>query len=86
MTALLEMPCAEFVERVTDYLEDALDAVDRRRLEEHLDACRHCREYLDQLRTTLRWSGALTAADISDAMRADLMDAFAGRPGRGQEA
>jgi predicted anti-sigma-YlaC factor YlaD len=77
MSALPEMPCAEFVERVTDYLEDALDAVDRRRLEEHLDACRHCREYLDQLRTTLRLCGALTPDDVTDGMRADLVTAFA---------
>ncbi len=72
-----EMPCAEFVERVTDYLEDAIDAGDRRRLEEHLDACSHCREYLDQLRTTMRLTGALTEDDVADARRADLMSAFA---------
>ncbi len=79
MRTLPEMPCAEFVERVTDYLEDRIGAEDRIRFDEHLAECRHCVEYLEQLRTTLRLTGRLREDDFDDAMKADLMRAFRDR-------
>jgi anti-sigma factor RsiW len=42
--------CVEFVESVTDWMEDALDHDDRLTLEEHLAICPHCTEYVGQLR------------------------------------
>lgn len=76
MTALPEMPCQEFVERVTDYLEDAMDPRDAERLETHLDACEHCSLYLDQMRATLRIAGELRAADVPAHGREELRRAF----------
>lgn len=76
MTALAEMPCREFVERVTDYLEGALDDEDCCRLEEHLDACRHCALYLEQLRTTLALTGRLREDDVTPVMRTHLLRTF----------
>jgi predicted anti-sigma-YlaC factor YlaD len=42
--------CVEFVQSVTDWMEDALEADDRLTLEEHLAICPHCTEYVGQLR------------------------------------
>ena len=77
MTTLPEMPCAEFVERVTDYLEGALSADDLHRLEEHLAACAKCAHYLEQLRDTLELTGELREDDITPEMRSELHDVFA---------
>lgn len=76
MTALPEMPCKEFVERVTDYLEGALDAGDNERLETHLGACEDCGRYLDQMRMSLRLMGELRAEDLPAHGREDLRRAF----------
>ena len=53
-----ELACREIVELVTAYLEDALDAVDRERFEEHLVFCDGCANYLEQMRTTVRLSAS----------------------------
>jgi anti-sigma factor RsiW len=76
--ALPEMPCAELVERVTDYLEGALGADDRGRLEAHLAECDPCTEYLAQLGRTLELTGRLTEDDVTPpALRDELMASFA---------
>jgi len=68
--------CQEVVELVTDYLEDALSAADRRRLEEHLAGCPHCTEYLAQMRETIRLAGRLTPEDLTPGMTSDLTDLY----------
>jgi anti-sigma factor RsiW len=78
-----EMTCQELVEAITDYLEGALGADDRRRFERHLDGCQDCREYLAQMRETVRLTGALRSDDLSPALQERLLDAFRGwRRGR----
>ena len=74
--ARAEMPCREFVEVVTGYLEGTLSDADRNRFDEHLAACPHCTAYLDQMRTVLRLTGRLTEDDIPDATRDDLLQVF----------
>lgn len=76
MTTLPEMPCREFVEHVTDYLEDAMTEADRLRFETHLGECPHCHLYLEQMRTTLRLTGALREQDVPSAGRDELLEAF----------
>ena len=76
-SALPEMPCAELVERVTDYLEGALPEHDAHRLEVHLGECEHCVDYVDQLRRTRTLTGELRTADLSPPMRDELLAAFA---------
>jgi len=73
VTALV---CQQVVELVTDYLEDALTAADRRRFEQHLAGCPHCTEYLAQMRETIRLSGRITPEDLTPNMRADLTDLY----------
>ena len=74
MTESNEMACQEVVELITDYLEDALSPGDRRRFEEHLAVCPDCRNYLAQMRVTIRLTGALKG----DAIPAELRKQFLG--------
>jgi anti-sigma factor RsiW len=71
-----DLPCQHVVEMVTDYLEDALPAADRRRFEAHLAGCPHCTEYLAQIRETIRLTGRVTAENLTPEMRTDLTDVF----------
>jgi anti-sigma factor RsiW len=71
-----DLACQEVVELVTDYLEGALSAGERRRFEHHLAGCPHCTEYLAQMRETIRLTGRLTAEDLSSEMRADFTDLY----------
>jgi anti-sigma factor RsiW len=71
-----ELPCQEVVEMVTDYLEGALPAADRRRFDAHLAGCPHCTEYLAQMRETIRLAGRLTPEDLTPEMRTDFTDLY----------
>jgi anti-sigma factor RsiW len=71
-----DLACQEVVELVTDYLEGALSAAERRRFEHHLAGCPHCTEYLAQMRETIRLTGRLTTKDLSSEMRADFTDLY----------
>jgi anti-sigma factor RsiW len=70
------LACQEVVELVTDYLEGALPAADRRRFEEHLADCPHCTEYLAQIRETIRLTGRVAPEDMTPAMRTDLTELY----------
>jgi anti-sigma factor RsiW len=77
-----EMPCQELVEVVTDYLDGALAASDRRRFEAHLDECDGCRAYLEQMRHTIAVVGRVEAEELSEETREGLLAAFRGWRGR----
>jgi anti-sigma factor RsiW len=71
-----DLVCQQVVELVTDYLEGALSAADRRRFDKHLAGCPHCTEYLAQMRETIRLAGRLTPEDLTPGMRSDLTDLY----------
>ena len=71
-----DLTCRELVELVTDYLEGALSAGERRRFELHLHSCVVCPRYVDQLRTTVRVLGRLREGDVTEPARAMLLAAF----------
>lgn len=73
---LPEMPCQELVELVTDYLEDRLAPLDRKRFEAHLDQCEACRTYLEQFRATILALGRLPEESLSTEARNALLHAF----------
>jgi anti-sigma factor RsiW len=79
-TELPEMPCREFVELVTDYLEDRLSPRDRARFETHLAECEYCATYLEQMRQTIRAFGRLPEESLSAEARDALLSAFRGWP------
>ena len=70
------MTCQEVVELVTEYLENAMPAADRRRFEEHLAGCTGCRNYIAQLRRTVGIIGELRADDLPVEVQAELVAAF----------
>ena len=82
MSTLPEMPCQELVEVITDYLEDAMTEVDRRRFEAHLAECDACRAYVEQFQQTIALVGRSEPESPSPRMREDLLEAF--RDWRGQ--
>ena len=54
-----ELACRELVELATEYLEDALDVLERARVDAHLAECPDCDEYVAQIRRTIeiaRWA------------------------------
>jgi anti-sigma factor RsiW len=71
-----DLTCAELVELVTDYLEDALPAEERERFEEHLTICEGCVNYVDQMRMTIALTGRLRVDDLSPEVVAELVGAF----------
>ena len=70
------LACQQVVELVTEYLEGALSARDRRRFEAHLRRCPHCTEYIDQMRTVIRLTGSLTPEDLSPEVQDQFLSVF----------
>lgn len=73
------MDCDELVERVTEYLDSALDAPTRTRLDAHLAECPGCVEILEQFRAVVTVTGALRpsdAATVEPARREELLRLF----------
>jgi anti-sigma factor RsiW len=70
------LSCQELVELVTDYLEGALSARDRKRFDEHIAACPHCTAYLETMRITIRTVGRVAEDSLDPGMRDELLAAF----------
>ncbi len=65
MIAVLTEPiCRGLVEFVADYLEGALPAPKRERVEAHLAECPNCPVYLEQMRLTIWVLGGLGAGTV----------------------
>jgi anti-sigma factor RsiW len=71
-----DLPCQEFVELVTEYLEGTLSPEQRARLAAHLDDCDYCGEYLEQMRLTIRALGHLSDTAMRAETRARLLTEF----------
>ena len=65
--------CRDAVALMTDYLEGALAARDRERLEAHLATCPHCSEYLGQMRTTITAAGRVGPEDLDPQALEELV-------------
>jgi anti-sigma factor RsiW len=70
------LSCQELVELVTDYLEGALSPEEHERFEAHVDTCGGCRQYLEQMRETIRLTGTLGANGLSPEAEDALLHAF----------
>ena len=71
-----DLTCRELVDLVTDYLESVLPPRDRLDFERHLVWCSWCRDYLDQMRTTIELTGRPDDAEPPSPLREQLLDAF----------
>ena len=73
-----ELACTEVVEIVTEYLEGALPAAEAQRLEQHLEGCPGCGEYVEQMRARAGSLGGLAEDSLPAAMRDGVVAAFRG--------
>jgi anti-sigma factor RsiW len=71
-----EMACRELVELVSAYLDGSLGPEDRRRFDDHLEECRWCVTYLEQMRETVAALGELSVDSIPAEKRREIVDAF----------
>lgn len=76
MSDVVELNCDELVELITAYLEGTLPATERARFDAHLPNCSGCRNYLQQMRLTIRTLGTLSEATIAPIARQRLLAAF----------
>ena len=65
--------CRQAVELMAGYLDGALTARDRARLEAHLADCPHCSEYLAQLRATIDTLGRVEPDDLPEEALDELV-------------
>jgi anti-sigma factor RsiW len=70
------LTCREFVDLVTDYLEDALSPEDRRRFEHHLAVCEGCQTWFSQIEETVRLTGRLTEDHLPEEVQAVVLAEF----------
>jgi len=74
--------CQQFVELVTDYLEDRLPARERARFEAHLAECDGCTGYLEDMRRMIATMGTVVPPSdphTRDALMRALRDLRGGR-------
>ena len=71
-----DLPCRDFVELATDYLEGSLTIEQRLVVERHLAFCATCVDYLDQMRAVIKTTGALREEDVPEPVMESLVDAF----------
>ena len=70
------LTCHEVIELLSNYIEGALPADERRRVDEHLALCDGCTTYLEQMRDAIRLSGMLTEEQVPEDDKATLLAAF----------
>jgi predicted anti-sigma-YlaC factor YlaD len=68
--------CRDIVELVTEYLEEVLPGDVRDLFESHLVECDGCLNYLDQMRETIRLTGALRQESLPQPVREALVSAW----------
>jgi anti-sigma factor RsiW len=73
---LREYACQELVELVTMYLEGALTPGERAGFEAHLAGCTGCRNYVGQVKATVRALGRPAAEPLAPAAREGLLNIF----------
>jgi anti-sigma factor RsiW len=80
---MADLACQEVLQRLTDLLDDELDAPLRSAIEVHLRDCEDCRSVLEQLRVIVSLAASVghhdenDSASMSRAMREQLMRWFA---------
>ncbi len=67
-----DLVCQQAIELLTEYLEGNLSRRQKRRLERHLRACPNCSNYLEQIRITIRLTGAMEPEELTPDAVDDL--------------
>ncbi len=70
------MKCDEFVERITDWFEDALAGEDQARAHDHLEVCLGCNAYVGEMSVTLRLVASLPPEPPSERLESALIEQY----------
>jgi len=73
---LRDYTCQELVELVTSYLENALSPHERASFEAHLAGCTGCRNYVGQMRATVRALARTPDQPVAPEVRDSLLNVF----------
>lgn len=76
MTNNITITCQEFVEMVTDYLENVLLPETRRQFEEHVELCPGCETYLEQIQQTIVMMRRIGEETPTPETKQKLLDVF----------
>jgi len=76
MAGVDEMNCDELVEKVTDYLEQALSSPDLARWDDHVQVCIGCQGHLGEVRVALRVLSSLATERMSNEMESALLASY----------
>ena len=68
--------CRDVTELVTDFVEGRMSFWDRVRFQLHVGMCRHCREYVHQMRKTSQMLGESPFEPPSPEVEAELLRRF----------
>lgn len=71
-----DLTCRELVERVTTYLDDALESEERARFEAHLAECDPCCEHFKQILVTRATARQLGDQGLDPLAKAAVMDLY----------
>lgn len=70
------LSCSEMTELITEYLEEAMSLEDRLAFQKHVGLCRHCREYLHQMKLTVETLGAMPPEPVPAPVMGELLSKF----------
>lgn len=71
-----DVTCRELVERVTAYLDDALESLERAQFEGHLAACDPCCEHFKQILVTRATTRQLGDEGLNPTAKAAVMNLY----------
>lgn len=74
--AAVMLTCRELVELVTDYAEGKMSFWEKLRFQMHLGMCRHCREYVRQVKITVSLAKSLPPPPPPPEVEAELLARF----------
>ena len=70
------LTCKQFLAELSDYLDEALGLDERKKLEEHINACPNCWVIADTTRKTIEVYKCSEPVDIPSDLRTRLMKAL----------
>ena len=73
------LTCQQMTKLMTEVLEGSLPWMDWARFRMHVGICRHCREYLRQIKLSVATLGRLPAEPVTNEVLASLLARFGNR-------
>lgn len=70
------LTCQQMTKLMTDYLEGRLPWMDWARFRMHVGMCKHCREYLRQMKLSVAVLGKMPAGPVPDEVLESLLARF----------